>query len=203
MNIYFPSEIIKTKEQLEGKLNYLRHEGVKPYWSSFPIKINELEEEQLFWKKTQSDKVDRVLERTLAFSSCNVISRKTINFFVKNSVYQEIEGRKMWVFYLPDLGYKKYKGVPYGYPKNNLDLDFPFLMGQFQADSNEYYSQSFGNRFNGGYTIHVTDEFIPEELTDAIGTPCITKYRSPGHIDGWGTGFKGGFFVVPLENQEA
>jgi hypothetical protein len=94
--------------------------------------------------------------------------------------------------------YRMHKGVKFGYPEKEVKgLFLPYPKVKFLPDEGMYEYQSFGNRFNGGSTIHATDEFVVEHLKDAQGNPYKTSYSSPGNINGWGCGFKGAFFIIP------
>lgn len=93
---------------------------------------------------------------------------------------------------LGELGYKAYyiDGIFMGYygaPDNgmpvleNVSIEHPLIV-----------SEKFGNEFNGGYTYHVPSSWEDYSLGD--GFKVI--YESPGYIDGYGCGDKGGVYIV-------
>lgn len=93
---------------------------------------------------------------------------------------------------LGELGYKAYyiNGIfmaYYGAPDNgmpvleNVSILHPMM-----------FSEGFGNEFNGGQTYHV-----PETWKDySLGDGFKVIYKSPGYIDGYGCGDKGGVYIV-------
>lgn len=125
------------------------------------------------------------------------ITKRFMKFIEVNLQYfKEDETHMFWE--LPSQEYSMHLGKEYGFPSKPIKglEDFPPLTPKFIPDDSEYKYVSFGNRFNGGHTIHPTDEWKPEKLVDATGEAFTTEYRSPGHIDGYGSGFKGGFYIV-------
>lgn len=134
------------------------------------------------------------LLKALAIVDGQPPSKALINFLLSGKI-EPVEKEQCWEFIIA-LEYAKYKGIEFGYPANDYGLNVDFLQARYTPDSNEYYTEDFGNQFNGGCTYHPTEEFKPEELTDITGVLCTQEYRSPGSIDGWGCGFKGGFFIV-------
>ena len=131
------------------------------------------------------------------------ISKAMAAFILANvAEFEDIESH--WVYEFPtekSLGFATFRGEPFGSPKQQLKgIEGLYLEPKYVPDVAEYYSESSGNQFRSTTKIHPTEKWESETLIDATGNEYYTVYKSPGHIDGWGSGFKGGFYVKKLES---
>ncbi len=178
-----------TCNEVECYLNFCRNTGEEMRWN---------DEGKIYY--ISNGNFDNTVMNFLGINDKKV-SRKFIEYAKKIAVdkgdYFEVLVNES------DFVYSMHKGIKYGFPEKEvkgLFLEYPKI--KFLPDSGMYYYEDFGNQFNGGSTIHASDEFVVESLADMQGNQYETSYSSPGHIDGWGSGFKGGFYIVQKQTTK-